>query len=140
MLKRTFKYTDYNGKEREEEYRFNLSKAELLEMELSASGGMEAMLRQLVKTEDNKQIMAIFKEIILKSVGEVSPDGRRFIKNQEIRESFEQSEAFSELFVELATDADAAANFLKGIVPAELAANMKEAEAEADTPALTPVN
>lgn len=140
MLKRTFKYTDYNGKEREEEYRFNLSKAELLEMELSASGGMEAMLRQLVKTEDNKQIMAIFKEIILKSVGEVSPDGRRFIKNQEIRESFEQSEAFSELFVELATDADAAANFLKGIVPAELAANMKEAEAEANTPALTPVN
>lgn len=140
MLKRTFKYTDYNGKEREEEYRFNLSKAELLEMELSASGGMEAMLRQLVKAEDNKQIMAIFKEIILKSVGEVSPDGRRFIKNQEIRESFEQSEAFSELFVELATDADAAANFLKGIVPAELAANMKEAEAEANTPALTPVN
>lgn len=120
MLKKTIKYTDYNGVERVEDFYFNLSKAEITEMELSVDGGMSNMLESIVNSNNNKEIVGMFKEIILKAYGEKSEDGKRFIKNKEITEGFAQTEAFSELFVELALNEDKAAEFVKGILPGDL--------------------
>lgn len=120
MLKKTVTYTDYNGVERTEDFYFNLSKAEVAEMELSVDGGLSQMLENIVKSKDNKQIISIFKDIVLKSYGEKSMDGKRFIKNDEIREAFSQTEAYSELFMELALNEQEAAEFVNGILPANL--------------------
>lgn len=120
MLKKTVTYTDYNGVERTEDFYFNLSKAEVAEMELSVDGGLSQMLENIVKSKDNKQIISIFKNIVLKSYGEKSLDGKRFIKSDEIREAFAQTEAYSEIFIELALNEQAAAEFINGILPANL--------------------
>lgn len=117
MLKKTITYTDYDGNERTEDFYFNLTKAEIAEMEMSHTGGMTRMIEKIVAEQDSKRIIEIFKDLILRAYGEKSPDGRRFIKNQEIRDSFAQTEAYSELFMELATDADAAVAFVNAIVP-----------------------
>lgn len=117
MLKKTIKYTDYNGEERSEDFYFNLSKAEIMEMEMSQNGGMSEYIKKIVNTQDNVSIMNLFKEIIQKSYGEKSLDGKRFIKNKELTEAFTQTEAYTELFVELVSDADAAAKFVNGIIP-----------------------
>ena len=119
MLKKTITYTDYEGNERKEDFYFNLTKAEILEMELSTTGGLDRLVGKIIAEQDNKKIMEIFKDIILKSYGEKSLDGKRFIKNSEITEAFTQTEAYSELFVELATDANKAAEFINGVVPGD---------------------
>ena len=118
MLKKTITYKDYNGVERTEDFMFNLTKAEILEMQLTKDGGMDAAIKKIVDAKDAPEIMKIFKDLILKSYGIVSDDGRRFIKSKEISDSFAQTEAFSMLFMELATDTDAASAFVNGIVPA----------------------
>lgn len=117
MLKKTIKYTDYNGQEREETFRFHLKEAELLELEAGTTGGYTEMVKRIIAAKDTPAIMAIFKELLLKSYGEVSADGRRFIKSPELSEEFSQTEAYSKLFVELATDSDKAAEFVNGILP-----------------------
>lgn len=122
MLKRSITYTDYNGGTRIEDFYFNLTQAEVTEMELSVDGGLVEMINRIVAAQDGKQIIATFKDIILRAYGEKSPDGKRFIKNQELRDAFAQTEAYSILFMELATNADAAAAFVNGIVPAQAAA------------------
>lgn len=119
MLKKTITFEDYNGNERTEDYYFNLTQAEVTEMELSVEGGLVEMIRRIVAAQDGKQIIATFKDLILRAYGKKSPDGRRFIKNQEIRDDFAQTEAYSKLFMELATDADAASAFVKGIIPSD---------------------
>lgn len=116
MLKKTITYTDYNGTERTEDFYFNLSKAEVMEMEMSTTGGMAETIQRIVAAQDAPAIIKIFKELVLKAYGEKSPDGKRFIKNDEIREAFSQTEAYSILFMELATDADAAAKFINGVI------------------------
>ena len=120
MIKKTINYVDYNGVERKEDFYFNLSKAEVAEMELSVDGGLSNMIEQIVNSKDNKEIIALFKQIILKAYGEKSPDGKRFVKSKEISEAFSQTEAYSELFVELALNEEKAANFIKGILPLDL--------------------
>lgn len=117
MLKKTIKYTDYNGVEREEDFYFNLNKAELTEMELSHDGGLTGMIERIVKEQDSKEIIKVFKDLVLKAYGVKSDDGKRFIKNEEVRDSFAQTEAYSELFMELAMDANAATAFVNGIIP-----------------------
>ena len=103
MLKKTITYTDYNGVERTEDKYFNLSKAEIMEMEMSTAGGFAEMVQGIVKAQDAPAIMKIFKDIILKSYGEKSPDGKRFIKSKELSDEFSQTEAYSDLFMELCT-------------------------------------
>lgn len=124
MLKKNIKYTDYNGVEREEEFLFNLTKAELMEMEMGTTGGMAEMIQQIVNTQDAPAIIKIFKDIILKAYGEKSLDGKRFIKVNDagvpLSIAFSQTEAYSQLFMELATNAEAAANFIKGIIPGDI--------------------
>jgi len=117
MLVKKVSYTDYKGVKREEELYFNLSKAEVAEMELSHKGGLSAKINRIVATEDGEEIIKLFKELIIKSYGVVSDDGKRFIKNDQLREEFLQTEAYSELFMELASDADAASAFVNGIIP-----------------------
>ena len=120
MLKKTVTYVDYNGVERTEDFYFNLSKAEVTEMELSVEGGFSKMLEEIVKSNDNVRIIELFKEMVLKAYGEKSADGRRFIKSKELSEAFSQTEAYSEIFMELALDEKAAAAFVNGIMPANL--------------------
>ena len=120
MLKKTITYTDYNGLERTEDFYFNLTKAELMEMEMSTEGGLAEMIQKVVAAKDGKAIIRIFKDLVLKAYGEKSPDGKRFIKSEEISTAFSQTEAYSELYMELATDDKAAAAFVNGIVPANL--------------------
>ena len=134
MLKRTMTYTDYNGRSRTEDFYFNLTQAEVTEMELSVDGGLVEMINRIVAAKDGKQIIALFKDIVLRAYGEKSPDGRRFVKNQEIRDAFAQTEAYSDLFMELATDAQKAAEFVNGIVPVQ-----KPAASDAPKAPVTPL-
>ena len=117
MLKKTITYTDYNGVECTEDYYFNLTKAEIMEMEMGTAGGLAEMIQRIVDAQDAPAIIKIFKELVLKAYGEKSADGKRFIKSEEISTAFSQTEAYSQLFMELATDADAAAAFINGVVP-----------------------
>lgn len=120
MLKKTITYTDYNDVERTEDFYFNLTKAEVMEMELGTTGGMADMIKRIIDAKDTPAIIKIFKDLVLKAYGEKSADGKRFIKNNEIRESFEQCPAYSEIFMELSTNADEASKFINGIVPADM--------------------
>lgn len=119
MLKKTITYNDYNGSERTEDFYFNLSKAEIMEMEMSTTGGLAEMIQKIVAAQDSAAIVKVFKDLILKAYGEKSPDGKRFIKNEDIATSFSQTEAYSNLFMELATDAEQAVQFVNGIVPVD---------------------
>lgn len=119
MLKKTITFKDFNGNERTEDFYFNLTEAEVTEMELSVEGGLVEMINRIVAAQDGKQIIATLKDFILRSYGEKSPDGRRFVKSQEIRDKFEQTNAYSKLFMELATDANAASAFVNAVVPAK---------------------
>lgn len=118
MLKKIIKYTDYNEAEREETFYFNLSKVEVAEMEMSVAGGWVAWVEKVVEAQSEPELIKIFKEIVLQSYGEKSADGRRFVKSEELSKAFSETGAFEVLFMELATDAEAAANFFNGIVPA----------------------
>ena len=118
MIKKSITYTDYNGIERTEDFYFNLTKAEVMEMEMSTTGGLAEMINRVIAAQDQPAIIKIFKDLILKAYGVKSADGKRFMKSEEISTDFAQTEAYSQLFMELATDADAASKFVNGIVPA----------------------
>lgn len=117
MFKKTVTYTDFNDVERTEDFYFNLTKAEVLELQLGTTGGFSEMLHRIIDAKDTPQLVKIFKDLVLKAYGEKSPDGKRFIKNDEIAEAFSQTNAYSEIFMELATDAEAASAFVEGITP-----------------------
>jgi hypothetical protein len=121
VLKKRITYEDFNGEEVTEELYFNLSKAELVELELSRPGGMQEHLQKIVESEDGKAIITEFKELILMSYGQRSEDGKRFVKTQAMRDEFASTEAYSQLFFELCTDAEKAAEFVNGIIPTGLA-------------------
>lgn len=116
MLKKTMTYVDFDGNQRTEDFFFNLTKAECTELEFGVEGGLTEMLKKISSEKNLPRIIEMIKEIILKSYGVKSPDGRRFIKNDEIRESFAQTNAYSDLFMELGFDADAAAKFVQGVI------------------------
>lgn len=117
MLKKTITYTDYNDVERTEDFYFNLSKAELVMMENSVIGGMRQRLEKIVKSQNNVEIMEVFKDLITRSYGVKSDDGKRFIKSDAITDEFVQTEAYSELVMELLTDPEKASNFINAILP-----------------------
>lgn len=128
MLKKTITYTDFFDQERTEDFYFNLSRSELSEMEASAEGGMIRFIEKIIQTVDRKKLVELFKDLILKSYGEKSDDGRRFIKSKELAEAFSQTPAYDILFMELSSNDEAAANFIKGVIPPDLAALVKENE------------
>lgn len=117
MLKMTRKYTDFNGVEREEDFYFNFTQAEVAEMELGVTGGFSEMLKTIIATKDVPALSQTFKDLVLKAYGVKSSDGRRFIKTDELRAEFSQTQAYSDLYMELATDDKAAADFINAILP-----------------------
>ncbi len=121
MLKKTITYTDYNGVTRTEDFYFNLNKAELFQMEFGTEGTFTNVIKKIAQTKDVPTMVSLMKDVILKSYGEKSPDGRRFIKSEELSNNFSQTEAFSELYLELALDDQKASEFLNGLMPADLA-------------------
>ena len=121
MLKKTITYTDYNGNSRTEDFYFNRTKTELMKMEMGTNGGLSEMVKSIIAAQDQAALIQIFEDLILKAYGVKSLDGKRFEKSAQLSEAFAQTEAYDQLFMELATDADAAAQFINGIVPAEMA-------------------
>jgi len=134
MLKKTITYEDLDGNPITEDFYFNLSKAELAEMELAVQGGLSEHLQKIVKSQDGGEIIATFKKIIGDSIGRRSEDGKRFIKSEEIKQEFFQSDAYSALFMDLVTDADAAANFVNGIMPKDMGDVMQQKGPLTDIP------
>lgn len=132
MLKKTFEFEDYNGVEKKVDCYFNLTKAEIMEMELGTVGGLAEMIQRVVNAQDTPTIVKIFKDLILKAYGEKSPDGMRFVKiapdGHRLADDFAQTEPYSMLFMELATDADAAAAFINGIVPSDAKVSKEQIE------------
>lgn len=121
MLKKKIKYTDFDGNQREEEFIFNLSEAEVVEW-LTTTGGytLDKVVRKLAEQNNNKELMNTFKDIIYRSYGEKSLDGRRLIKSKEVKDAFMETNAFSELFMELITDENKAIEFMRDILPKDL--------------------
>jgi len=128
MLKQDITYEDFNGEQATETLYFNLTKTEIIELEVSYKDGLEATLKRIIATQDNKQLVAEFKRIVLLAYGQKSEDGRRFIKSDELREEFSQTAAYDELFIKLSTDADFASEFIKGIIPKGIVTEVEKAE------------
>ena len=126
MIKKTITFTDYNGVERTEDFYFNLTEAELTEMELSMAGGYQQYVRNVINAMDGPSLIRLFKDLIMRTYGIKSPDGREFRKSDEISRSFAQTEAYSKLFMELATDSKAAADFVNGVVSDDMRRRMAE--------------
>ena len=141
MIKKTIKFTDYDGNEREEELLFHLSKGELIDMQMSEYGGLDKLLQKIIDTKDQVKIWEYFKTIILKAYGEKTGDGRNFVKVKDGRklvDDFITTEAYSELMMELISDAEKAAAFVNGLLPEGVDASGRDVNAEA-LPNLTPV-
>jgi len=133
MLKKTIKYTDYNGNERTEDFYFNLTRTELVEMNFSAEGGLEAYITKIIQTQNGKEILAALKAIITKAYGEKSLDGKYFVKSPELSKAFSETEAFDILFMELATNAKAAADFVNSVISKSLNSTVENINSTADT-------
>lgn len=130
MLSKTIKFEDWDGVEREEVHYFNLSESELMEMEMSTPGGFANSMQAMIRMKDAPKLMATFKMLILKSYGEKSADGRRFVKSEGLSREFSQTPAYDQLFMELVTDADKASAFVNGIVPKKLAEKAQSSEVQ----------
>lgn len=135
MVVEKIKYTDFNGLEREEEFMFNLTEAEITEMELTTDGGLSDSIKKIIAAQDTPEIIKVFKMLLLKSYGEKSADGRRFVKSEKLSEEFSQTNAYSQLFMKLATDDKAAVAFINGIMPDSM-----QEKAAGNNSGLTPVN
>ena len=135
MYIKTIKYKDYSGNEREEEFYFNLNSAELMEMELSVNGGYDQLVKKISNTQNTAELIKLFKELILKAYGERSLDGKSFLKKdpstgRPLYEEFEQTAAYPVLFMELATNDEAAAEFVNKIIPVDAAEAVEKAKTE----------
>lgn len=128
MYKKTITYEDFNGEERKEDFYFNMTRAEVTEMELSIDGGLSEMIKRVTEAKDVPSIVKIFKDLVLRSYGMRSPDGKRFIKSPQLSEEFSQTQAYSDFFMELATNSEAAANFVNGIMPQDMQAKSASLE------------
>lgn len=128
MVKKTIKYVDFDGNEREEDFYFNLTKDEIIRFGVKFPGGLEYQISRLIKTENRQEIYDIFRDLILESYGEKSSDGKRFIKSEELTTSFEQTNAFSELIIELINDSAKSAKFVESLMPRDLIEQVKKEE------------
>lgn len=121
MLVKRINYTDYNGNQRSEDFYFNLNKGEIFNLQFGTEGGLDKAIQKIIQTEDTPKIVKIFQDIILNAYGVKSDDGRRFIKSEELSTEFKQTEAYSELLMELVSDEKKAADFINALMPKDLA-------------------
>lgn len=126
MLKKTIKYTDFNGIEREEDFYFNLTEEELMSMNLATKGGLKGYIEQIINTQDTPAIAELFKKVINASYGMKSADGRKFIKNEETLNDFIYTQAYSNLYMSLILDANAAAEFINHVIPEKFSAELEK--------------
>lgn len=120
MITITETYTDYNGTKRTEEFLFHFNKAELLEMEMTTEGGFSARVNRIINANSHSELVKIMKQFVLDAYGIKSDDGRRFMKSDEIRRSLVECPAYSQIFMRLATDDKAAADFINGVTPDDM--------------------
>lgn len=137
MFKKTVTYTDYNGTERTEDFYFNLTRSELVEMNVSAEGGLDAYINSIIQAQNGAEIVKVIKNLIFKAYGEKSLDGKYFNKSEEISTRFSHTEAYDVLFMELATDDKAAAEFINNIIPKQLRDSINEVDKNRDNPTLS---
>ncbi len=128
MLKRDITYKDFNDKEVTDTFYFNLTKSEIVELEVGYKGGLYETIQRIIDTNDRGGLVTEFKRIVLLAYGQKSEDGKRFIKSEQLREEFSQTAAYDGLFIELATNDEAAANFIKGVLPADMVAEVENAD------------
>lgn len=126
MLKKTIEFEDFNGNKRKEDHYFNLTKSEIMKMEMSTKGGLTEMINNVIAAQDTPAVLKIFEDLVAASYGRKDADGRGFVKSQEIFESFKYTNAYDELFMELISDPKKAAEFFNGLIPADLAEKVKE--------------
>lgn len=117
MLKITKTYEDWNGMERTEDFYFNLSEAEITELQIGTVGGFAETIEKIINAKDQSELIKIFKDLVLMSYGEKTADGRHFRKNDEVKNGFVDNPAYSIIFMELVSDAEKAAEFINGIMP-----------------------
>ena len=137
MLKKTIKYEDFDGTIREEDFYFNLTKAELTEWQLSQEGGLDSMLERIVKEKKVPEIIKYLKEFILKAYGEKTEDGKRFMKSDDISHAFYCSAAYNELFMEVVASPESAMAFINGLLPEDVRKQIAEQQknaAQVETP------
>jgi hypothetical protein len=138
MLKRNITYETFDGDEVTEPYYFNISKSELVELEVEFEGGFGAMLQRIVETNDRAGLVREFKKLILMAYGVKSDDGKRFVKSDELRDEFTQTAAYNSLFMELATNDGAAVEFVMGVLPKDMRAEIGKEVAKAPSPPTAP--
>lgn len=127
MLVKSITYTDYKGNNRTEDFYFNLSESEVVEMEYGIEDHLSNHLQKIAKTNNEVELVKFFKAFVLKCYGEVSPDGKRFVKNDgALAKEFAETEAYNVLFMELARDSKAAAAFVNGVLPKNMAAQANQ--------------
>jgi len=126
MIKKTVTYEDFNGEKKTKELWFHFSESEITNEELTTEGGLYNTIRKMTEEQDRIMLAKLFRQIILKSYGEKSADGERFMKSQEIMDNFEHSAAYDALYMELATDTQKVSDFVKGTLPKNLAARVDE--------------
>lgn len=117
MLKKTYTYTDYNGVTRTETFYFHFTEAEILDMEMSAEGGFAERVQKIIDAKDQSALMKVIKNFVIDAYGVKSDDGRRFIKNEEVKTAFVESPAFSDIFMDMVTNDELAAEFVNGVIP-----------------------
>jgi hypothetical protein len=132
MVKKTVKNVDFDGNEGTEDFYFHLTEQELSEWELSVDGGLSTVLRKIIKSKDEKALIEIYKDLLTRSYGVKTQDGRSFVKNQEALDNFIYTQAFSDIYMELATNDKAASEFVNGVIPASVMAKAKEEEEAKD--------
>ena len=144
MLKKTITYNGFAGKEYTEDFWFGLTKGDLIEMEVATPGGMQSYLERIRQTQDIRGVLEMFKNLIMTSYGQKSPDGKRFVRSKALSEEFAQTEAYDNLLMEIFSDENAAAAFVKGILPQDIAAQaeaqLATMEKNGELPAITPIN
>ena len=117
MYKITKTSTNFNGEEITRDYYFNLTEAEIVNMQLGKSGGLYDYLMTIINAKDQPNIIATLNKIVLEAYGEKSADGEYFVKTEEIKSKFKSTQAFSDIYMELAFDDVKAAAFINGILP-----------------------
>lgn len=128
MLKKTITYTDYDGMERTEDFWFNLSKTELTKLDAELPGGVLGVLRKIIDKKDRKALVDFIETLILRSYGEKTLDGKRFVKTPDMAEEFMQTPAYDELFMSILSDTDSQTGFINGVIPQSMAKEIEQTD------------
>lgn len=128
MLKKTITYVDYDGRERTEDFWFNLSKTELTKLDAELPGGVLGVLRKIIDKQDRKALVDFIETLILRSYGEKTPDGKRFVKTIDMAEEFMQTPAYDVLFMSILSDTDSQTSFINGVIPQSMVKEIEQTD------------